>query len=302
MISIKNISTNMLKLSLLMAILQVVSFQSFAQSRPTITQYFFNPYVVNSAFAGSEDGLGLNMSYRFNVENRQGAASTQIVSTDVKANKSGFGMLFQNDKIGLLSTSQFKFTYAYHLKLADKTQLSFGASSNFTQTRFDINAATINDVDDVFPAEFNNRKAQMDFDFGTVLSAEKFTAQISLPNLRQTLSQADKVSFNQSLYAAVSYKFANDNDNSWGVEPVLAYTVLHNTTNRADVGLRLNILESQIGLLGLYQSDNSFSGALNINLKQGFSLLASYNSTRLISNLAGINTFELAIKTRLFKK
>lgn len=300
MISIKNIFPIRLKTSLLVVMLNVISFASYSQIRPSITQYFFNPYAVNSAFAGTEAGLGLNLAYRFNIENIQGGVATQILSADAKANKSGFGFLFQNDKIALLSTKQYKFTYAYHFNLAEKTSLNFGASSNFTQKRVDINAATVTDADDTFPAEFNSRKAEMDFDFGAALTSEKFTAQFSLPNLKQTLSQKDKIQFNQILYATVSYKIAKNDD--WNLEPILAYNVLNDTKNRADLGLRLSILENQIGLLALYQSDNSISGALNINLKQGFSILGSYNSTKLISNLASINTFELAVKTRLFKK
>jgi type IX secretion system PorP/SprF family membrane protein len=302
MISRKNISTIKFKTSALVIMLSLFSLAAFSQLRPSITQYFFNPYAVNSAFAGKESGLGLNFAYRFNIENRQGGSSTQLLSTDVKLDKSGFGFLFQNDKTGLLSQKSYKFSYAYHFNLSQTTNLNFGLSSNFKQNRFDVNNATINDVDDTFPAQFNSRKAEVDFDFGAALTSDKITVQVSLPNLKQTFSQADKITFNQSLYAAVSYKFNGDNNKFWNLEPILAYSVINDAKNRADLGLRLNLLEDQIGFLALYQSDNSFSGGVNVNLKQGFSILGSYNSTKLISNLASNNTFELAVKTRLFKK
>lgn len=302
MISNKNRSTIQFKKNILLMVLSVASFSAFSQSRPSITQYFFNPYVVNAAFAGKEAGLGLNFSYRLNIENNQGNASTQWLATDVKAGKSGFGFLFQNDKTGDLSQKQFKFSYAYHIKLSESSLLNFGISTKLKQNRFDSNSAIINDSDDAFLAEFNNRKGEVDFDFGAALTAKKLTLQLSLPNLKQTMNRADRIALNQSVYAAVSYKIGNDNNSLWDIAPVLAYNVFNDVKDRADLGVQLTLLQNQLGFLALYQSDHSFSGAVNVNLKQGISILGSYNSTKLIANLASANTFEFGVKTRLFKK
>ncbi|MFM6982599.1 MAG: PorP/SprF family type IX secretion system membrane protein [Chitinophagaceae bacterium] len=289
------------KLTLLIGGLSLLSLTANAQLKSIAAQYFQNPYFVNPAYAGKENGLELNMAYRLKSENIQNNTSMQALTLAYKANKSGFGISLKNDQSGLLSTKSAYITYAYHLQLNNKTSLHFGASPGLVQKRFDTDAAIANDLDDPFPAEFNSRKPVFNAEFGMALTSEKFNFQVSLPNLRQSFKQTtkdeDELVINQLFYAEARFSL-----NDGKVEPMLAYNRFRNTDSRADMGVKVNFIEGQAGLLVLYHTDNTFSSGLNISLKQGFTLQGVYSTSRSIYNAKQNGILELALKTKLSKK
>ncbi|WP_395805393.1 PorP/SprF family type IX secretion system membrane protein [Daejeonella sp.] len=294
------------RLSLLVAII-LVSQLSYGQLRPIYAQYFQNPYFVNPAFAGEAKGLDLNMVYSVNANNAQGGASVrsdfQAVSASVKAGKSGFGIIFQNDRAGLLSSKQIKFTYAYHVQLNEKSNLRFGLSPGFSNIRVDIESAMITDLDDPFPMEFNNRKSNFDVDFGTALTSERFTLQVALPNLNQLIGDSENEGFNQLAYLAANYRIKlSSQDNGLNLQPMIAYTKIQNTKSRVDIGAKINLVDDAVGFLGLYHSDKSFSTGLNVNLKQGFILQAIYHSSSAVFERVQRDAIEFGLKTNLSKK
>jgi type IX secretion system PorP/SprF family membrane protein len=292
---------------ILVVAISLVSQLSYAQLRPIYAQYFQNPYFVNPAFAGEANGLDLNMVYSVNTNNAQGGASVrsgfQAVSASVKAGKSGFGVIFQNDRAGLLSSNQIKFTYAYHVQLNEKSNLRFGLSPGFSNIRVDTESAIITDADDPFPVEFNDRRSNFNVDFGTAFTSEQFTLQLALPNLNQLFSQVDNDGFNQVAYLAANYRIKlSSQDNGLNLQPMIAYTKIQNTKSRVDIGTKINLVDDAVGFLGLYHSDKSFSTGINVNLKQGFILQAIYHSSSAVFERVQRDAIEFGIKTNLSKK
>lgn len=292
---------------ILVVAISLVSQLSYAQLRPIYAQYFQNPYFVNPAFAGEAKGLDLNMVYSVNANNAQGGASVrsdfQAVSASVKAGKSGFGVIFQNDRAGLLSSKQIKFTYAYQVQLNEKSNLRFGLSPGFSNIRVDIESAMITDQDDPFPMEFNNRKSNFDVDFGTALTSKNFTLQVALPNLNQLIGDKENEGFNQVAYLAANYRIGlSKQDNGWNIQPMIAFAKIQNTKSRVDIGTKINFIDDAVGFLGLYHSDQSFSTGLNVNLKQGFILQAVYHSSSAVFNRVQRDAIEFGLKTNLSKK
>lgn len=273
-----------------------LSLSTFGQLKPIAAQYFQNPYFSNAAFAGAHKGFNLNLAYSFKSENLQGASSLQSFSGDFGAGKSGLGIVFQNDKNGLLSTKTFKFTYAYHVKISDSKSLHFGISPSLTQVRFDVDNAQIADPSDPFPAEFNSKKADADVDFGTALTSNKLTLQISLPNLRKFIAGSDDGAFNQVRYLAASYEFGNPD--TWTAEPIIAYSKITNAPSRKDLGLKLNFMDKQFSVLSLYHSDKSFSAGASVFLKkQGFVIQGVYNTAQKIYTVQNKGALELSLRT-----
>jgi type IX secretion system PorP/SprF family membrane protein len=294
------------KLSLVVT-MSLISQLSYAQLRPIYAQYFQNPYFVNPAFAGEAKGLDLNMVYRVNSNNAQGGVSVrssfQAVSASVRAGKSGFGVIFQNDRAGLLSSKQIKFTYAYHVQLSEKSNLRFGLSPGFSNIRVDTESAMITDLDDPFPIEFNDRRSNFDVDFGTALTSERFTLQVALSNLNQLIGDSENEGFNQLAYLAANYRIKlSSQDNGLNLQPMIAYTKIQNTKSRVDIGAKINLVDDAVGFLGLYHSDKSFSTGLNVNLKQGFILQAIYHSSSAVFERVQRDAIEFGLKTNLSKK
>lgn len=289
-----------LKFSFLVLGLVCSTAQIFAQARPNVSQYFQNPYFVNPAYAGKVKGISLNMDYSFKPDNNQGSLKNQFFTADVNLKKSGLGLTLQNQENGLLSTKIAKITYAYHLKVTEKMDLHFGLSSGLTQERFDFENFSSNDVNDIsdpLPAEFNNRKASFNVDFGTALTTDKFSLQMSVTNLRKV---ANSTSFNLAdrvWYAAATYKF--EMGNTWQLESVLAYSKSDFLKNRIDAGVRVNVLDEQVSLIGMYRSDKIFSTGLALKIAQGIFAQGAYNSSFTSYNLGNNGMFEFALRLNI---
>jgi type IX secretion system PorP/SprF family membrane protein len=278
-----------------------LSLGAFGQLKPIAAQYFQNPYFSNAAFAGAHKGFNLNLAYSLKTENLQGASSLQSFSGDLGAGKSGLGIIFKNDKNGLLSTKTFKFTYAYHVKISDSKALHFGISPSLTQVRFDIDNAQIADPSDPFPTEFNSRKADADVDFGTAFTSNKLTLQISLPNLRKFIGGSNEGAFNEVSYLAASYELGKSD--AWTAEPIIAYSKITNAPSRKDLGLKLNFMDKQFSVLSLYHSDKSFSAGASIFLKkQGLAIQGVYNTAQKIYTVQNKGALELSLRTNFGAK
>lgn len=293
---------NICKYSFLTFGLICSAIEIFAQARPNVSQYFQNPYFVNPAYAGKAKGVSLNMDYSFKPNNNQGNLKNQFFTADFSQKKSGLGLTLQNQENGLLSTKIAKLTYAYHLNVTDKMNLHFGLSSGLTQERFDFESFSLNDVNDVndpLPAEFNNRKASFNVDFGTAITSDKFSLQMSVTNLRKV---ANGTSFNlvdRVWYAAATYKF--EIDKTWELEPVIAYSNSDYLKDRVDAGMRVNVLDDQVSLIGLYRSDKIFSTGLALKIQQGIFVQGAYNSSFSNYNLSNNGMFEFALRLNFGK-
>jgi len=284
------------KFSIVALFISSSGMQLMAQSRPVIAQYFQNPYFVNPAYAGKDGGFSLNMDYSFKNNNNQGNLKNQFLTADVNLKKSGLGFIVQNQENGLLSIKVVKLTYAHHLKLADKVRMHFGLSSGLTQERFDFDQFINNDMNDnsdPLPAEFNSRNASFNVDFGTAITADKFSIQMSVTNLRKVIVNNTNIS-DRVWYTAATYKLISNQ--MVQIEPVVAFTRNENLNDRVDAGMRLHILNEQVSLLGLYRSDDVFSTAMALKLSQGIFIQGAYNAAFSNNNLINNGVFEVAIK------
>ena len=110
-----------------------LSFEGWAQQDPQFSQYMFNSFYYNPAFAGSEgvtkitglfrsQWLGYSPTY-----GDGGAPTTQIFSihTPVPKLKGGVGGYVVNDKLGPLNNFEAQLSYAYAINVKD-AKLSFG--------------------------------------------------------------------------------------------------------------------------------------------------------------------------------
>lgn len=89
---------------------------ALAQTEPQFTQYMFNKYLFNPAYAGSADGIDLSALYR----NQYVGLTTKTISTEgfnvnmpVAAASSGIGITAINDNIGLQRTTYVSLNYDY---------------------------------------------------------------------------------------------------------------------------------------------------------------------------------------------
>ena len=295
MINTKRILTAILTLGLLSCM-----HETEAQIRPLGAQYYENQYISNPAFAGMEEGLNMNISYRNQWRSIPGSPVTMAVSGDYKYNKVGVGLNIYNDKAGLIGRTRVMGTYAYHLSLnGDKKSLHFGVSLGVMKERLD-NDAIIAEPDDILAERFNQRKAYIDGDFGIAYTNDRLTMQAALPNLKKFFEKDDQNTIDGSTYfAAVSYKIGTQLD-VLSLEPKISFRGAKDIDNIWDIGTNLKLEKNILSFLAMYHSDKSSTFGVGVNYDRYF-IQGFYTSQLAAERQRTGGDFEINLKINLFK-
>jgi len=275
--------------------------QAHAQLNPMGAVYFQNQYLGNSAMAGSEKGLNLNLGYRKQWNNIPGGPTVQTLTADYGFNdKVGLGLNIYNDKAGLFKRTRTVASYAYHLPLnAENQHLSFGLSLGFLSERLsdeDVNG----DAGDMNVSNYNQRDVYIDGDFGIAYTSNTFSLQASLPNMKGFFKKdVNSNSVDRStFFSAASYKLKLNE--SLGAEPKVCYRGVKGFDNILDAGVNLTYANNRVNLFGMYHSSESATFGLGV-IYQSVGINGMY--TTATSALGGYTNgnFEVNVKVKLGK-
>jgi type IX secretion system PorP/SprF family membrane protein len=89
---------------------------AFAQTEPQFTQYMYNQYLYNTAYAGSKDGVEASLLFRdqyVNLANQAMATEGFNVSLPVEKASSGIGITAINDMLGYQRSTYASLNYDY---------------------------------------------------------------------------------------------------------------------------------------------------------------------------------------------
>lgn len=275
--------------------------ESRAQIRPLGTQYYENQYISNPAFAGMDQGMNINMSYRNQWRAIPGSPVTMAVSGDYRVvDKVGVGFNVYNDKAGLIGRTRVMGTYAYHLPLnIDNRELHFGISLGVMKQRLDEQNIIAN-PDDVLPARFNQRKGYVDGDFGMAYTTERLTLQGALPNLKKFFNKDNQNTVDGSTYLlAMSYKIGTTLD-VVSIEPKISFRGAKDIDNIWDIGTNLKMENNLISILGMYHSDKSSTFGVGLNY-ENFFIQGFYTSQLAGERQRTGGDFEINLKINLLK-
>ena len=119
-----------------------------AQQDALFSQYMFNHFAVNPAYAGSREVISVNMDYRAQWVGLDGAPTTASfgIHSPVRDKNLALGMNVYNDVIGPTTTQGAYGTVAYHLPMP-KGHLSFGLRAGLINSTFDFNKLTYQTVE-----------------------------------------------------------------------------------------------------------------------------------------------------------
>ncbi|QCK15548.1 PorP/SprF family type IX secretion system membrane protein [Mangrovivirga cuniculi] len=117
---------------LLIIIFFAVGLSSYAQQRTVLTQYMYDMFVFNPAYAGSDNIGSITVHHRDQWVNFDGAPTTQMLNghMGLAQDRIGVGLKIEYDQIGVHSDLAVYAAYAYKLKLQNGT-LSMGLQAGF---------------------------------------------------------------------------------------------------------------------------------------------------------------------------
>lgn len=268
----------------------VATANGFAQQLPLYSQYMFNPYLINPAFAGSLRYTPVNVGIRSQWVGFEGAPKTQVVSANgLKGDKHGLGGFLFKDKTGPLSRTGIQASYSYHIQLwKEGAKLALGAAGLVYQNVLDKTTLTSDLTGDVALQGGREKSITPDASFGAYFYHNKYFAGISVPHLLQsdlkTSETGSKLNnLTRHYFATAGYRYSINYD--FMVEPSVLVKAVGGAPAQFDInakafyqkmiwaGISYRLKDAVVAMLGVnrgslsggYSYDFTLSNVKNVS-------------------------------------
>ena len=165
-----------------------------AQQIALYSQYMFNPFTINPAYAGSRSAFSAVMLYRNQWVGMAGApqSSSLSIHTPLDGKNIGLGFNVINDKIGPTNNLGIFGTYAYHLRAGDG-KLSMALRAGTYRFQLDGNAIEYKNIDKFSGASVAGRFIPS-FDFGLYYYTKTLYGGLAITHLTGSKVNFDNIS------------------------------------------------------------------------------------------------------------
>ncbi len=285
----------------------------FGQQTPTFTEYNYNPFIINSAYAGVLDGTEITLSnIGFGSQDFQGAPSSLsfTLNTPLRNEKMGLGGGIIRDEIGVTKSTQLFAAYSYKVflnensypywKLYDHSFISFGLTAGALIYDQDLVSLGIQN-DPNFATNINSTSPTVGI--GVLFGQGNFFAGASIPNvIGESLSNQDNLELSNPIYAYTGYNFATNRFAEYIIKPSLLFKYEQGAPFQVDLNLSMsvkNIFEVGAG----YRTSNSFSALAGFYVLKNLRFLYSYSQATTNSPLGSTHGIIISYKTGIgYKK
>lgn len=170
-----------------------VSGVSWAQQDPQFTQYMFNNFYFNPAFAGLDGVTKITAVHRSQwlgyspTFGDGGAPTTQLVSahTPMPFLKGGVGGYFVYDNLGPVTNMEIQASYAYYIPVSNG-RLSLGVRAGMISQKIDFDKfRAIDPNDPLLGRKGTETQMRPDFAFGAAFRKEKYYVGAGINHLSQ---------------------------------------------------------------------------------------------------------------------
>ena len=158
-----------------------------AQQETQHSMYFFNPVLLNPAYAGSQEAIQVTGTARDQWTGLKGAPKTQVLSihSPLKIENIGLGLTVLNDELGVTKNTGVYADMAYSIKVNKKNnRLAFGLKAGVDFLRQDFSNLRVNDnTDELYTEGFNYRKNLFNVGAGIYYYGKRHYLGVSTPRL-----------------------------------------------------------------------------------------------------------------------
>ncbi len=252
-----------------------------AQQDAIYSQYMFNPFMINPAYAGSRDALSGVLLFRQQWVGIDGAPATQTFSvhSPVGKTKLAGGLNVVNDAIGPTRNSGVFLTGAYHLKLA-KGKLAFGLRGGIYNSRLDNSKLIYNNTSDKFNTQNTVSTIIPSFDAGLYYYTRNFYLGLSATHLTQTHFEYSNYPTGTNLFMKRHYMFAGGYAAEISKKVVFKPSVLVKYVEGAPINFDINasfLFNKVFWLGGSYRSGNGITFISEFYITDWFRIGYSYD-------------------------
>ncbi|MGG9972200.1 PorP/SprF family type IX secretion system membrane protein [Ferruginibacter sp. SUN002] len=315
-------------------ILLFVQVCAFAQQKPHYTQYILNNYILNPALSGIENYTDVKISHRHQWVGLQDAPVTTYLTIhgplgkkDYKTNATtqfemsgenprgkdyydnyeasaphhGIGLQVISDKIGPFTNTSAFATYAYHVGLNGKTNLSAGIGLGASRLSIDpskLNFGSNQPNDPAVAINQTDPEVKMDMNVGLwVYSADYFVgiaANQLIPNKidYNELLDVKKGKLVPHIFATAGYRFMLGEDIN--MIPSVMVKSLGGIPVQVDVNAKMQY-RNTFWLGASYRAKYGFAGMAGMNLLNRVTLSYSYDYSTTKINTVSNGTHEVIL-------
>lgn len=295
----------------LIVIVSIVSVFVYGQQEAQFSQYYNNPYYFNPAAGGLTKTIDVDFGYRrqwIGIEGSPQSVYATInseVSFDqrnivlqklkkdslfgfstpknsVGINKSVMGGRVLFDQVGPFTMTSAMASYAYHLRVTQKTMLSLGVSAGISNFGIMASKVIMLDDDDSKYDDFlthNANQTIFNLNAGMVYYGERFQFGVSSTQILQNDLEFDKVmtssQFNRHWFIYGMYDIPLKNSNV-SIEPHFLLQIIENAPLSFDIGTLVHF-DHRYWVNVSYRVQDAISIGAGLNLAQHLKLGYSYD-------------------------
>jgi len=317
---------------LILAMLWLCAHETMAQQKPHYTQYILNQYIINPALTGIENYTDVKLSHRMQWVGIQDAPVTTyatihgpIGKMDTKTTATsfstpgenprgnryweeytvsdphhGWGLQVVNDRTGPLNNFSAMGTYAYHIGLSPRMNLSAGIGvgiANMSLNRSKLEFATPVDPAVLANGDFNKVKLNVNAglylyssDFFIGLSAQQIVPQ-KIGYVDNTLSKLEG-KLVPHLFVTAGYRFLISEDVN--LTPSVLVKYVSPAPIQPEFNAKLQYLD-KVWIGGSYRYKDGMAAMAGLNISSTVNVGYSYDYTTSKLNNFSKGTHEIVV-------
>jgi type IX secretion system PorP/SprF family membrane protein len=273
-----NIGNNIKYLKFILLLFMAADFGHLhAQQEWNYTQYLFNLYDINSAYAGNHNTGSFALRHRSQWMGMEGAPVSQQLSFHAPfREKLGLGVKLNNERIGAREQQTMRVSAAWKLKLRQGV-ISLGLAGGIIRHGIRVNQLTALDENDIQLLQLNQNVIVPVADFSAFYSSKNFyvgfdCGRINRSRLNHQANSLARLYFNSSLVAGWLKKVGESN--LLQISGLMKYS--EGRLWQAEINL-LYLHQNKFWIGGGYRFQSSFQILAALNLSDHFRLGLSYD-------------------------
>jgi type IX secretion system PorP/SprF family membrane protein len=273
-----------------------------AQDQANFTQFYLNPYILNSSYAGIDGKASASLIYRRQWMNIDGGPSIANLSLHTPINpRVSTGLNINTDKRGLINNTTLLVSFGYNIQVKDYSFVRFGISAGGSWNTVDW--AKLGDFSDTKLENLTDNHASLAGNAGVSYHSKTFHMGVSIPGIfSPSVASEDglnisKVKPFQSLIIHGSNRFYFAN-NKHVFEPYAVYRLNSDLPSQFEVAGVLH-LNHVIWLGGSFKEEFGISALGGIKLKNTLAIGGSYSLANSGDNELNSPTFEISLNMLL---
>jgi type IX secretion system PorP/SprF family membrane protein len=254
-----------------------------AQQTPVFTEYSFNPFLINPAYAGTSEEWEGSLAHSGFSGSFEGVPQTLSLnlSNSLDRGKMALGGGIIHDNIGVNKTTQVFGAYSYKIFFDLKNDRPYWQIFNRTVLSFGITAGVLMHNEDLVslgiqndPNFSENISATLpSIGLGFLFGHANFFAGISAPNiLSDQFSNQDNLKLSRPIYGYTGYHFFTNKFQEFALKPSVLFKYEKGAPFQVDVNMAMSY-KNKFEIGGGYRTNSSYNLLAGLYFMKNFRIM-----------------------------